>query len=213
MSLARNKIHLRACFDRLHQTKVLKKELKTKEAVLRKKTDTLRCYTAFDYWLKLAQEKQIIENDLDQIAVLHERSLKAKLFKALYEHRTARIVKAALSSKATRHLSDGLLRKAFETLAWYALVHKKKKADFRMQAETWRKKKILGLWYQVLLKTLGDDGQQVCEVAMTRSTSFELRRSMARTGGSLPESLPRSGAIPLSQDGQPEDYYAATSTL
>ena len=91
-------------------------------------------------------------------------------------------------------------------------MHKKKKADFRMQAETWRKKKILGLWYQVLLKTLGDDGQ-VCEVAMTRSTSFELRRSMARTGGSLPESLPRSGAVPLSQDGQPEDCYADAAAL
>lgn len=207
MNLTRGKIHLQACFDRLLHNKIMSKELKAKAAVLRKKSEALRCYTAFEYWLKLAQEKQIIDNDLDQITALYERSLKAKLFKALYEHRTNKIVKMTLMMKANAHQNDGLLRKAYEALAWYALVHKKKKDNFKMQAEAWRKRKILALWYQVLLKTLDNEGQQVCEVAMTRSTSFELRRSMMRTGDSVPESLPRSGALPVSQDDQEEAYF------
>lgn len=110
--------------------------------------------------------------------------------------------------KASSHHNDGLLRKAYEALAWYALVHKKKKANFKMQAEAWRKRKILALWYQVLLKTMGNEGVQVCEVAMTRSTSLDLRGSMVRTGGSVHEPAPRSIVLPMSQGDQQEVYFA-----
>ena len=64
MSLTRSKIYLKACFEHLRERKAAAEELRAKETAVKRKNEALKCFTMFEYWLKLAQQKQIIDNDL-----------------------------------------------------------------------------------------------------------------------------------------------------
>ena len=50
-------------------------------------------------------------------------------FRALYKNRTFQIVKSTMRKQAETYHKASIRRKVFESLAWYALVDKKKKQE------------------------------------------------------------------------------------
>jgi len=69
-----------------------------------------------------------------------------------------------------------------------------------------RKKKILNLWYQALLRTLHSNGE---EVAMTKSSSIDIHGSIARTADSLVDNMTRTVPYPGSNIDNERNYFGS----
>ena len=87
------------------------------------------------------------------IIELFHKSIRKKIYKALYNNRTIALVKKTMKKTSEFYNIDSIRRKAFSSLAWYALQHKKRKNILSELAETHYKRRFINRWVEVLNKT------------------------------------------------------------
>lgn len=95
-------------------------------------------------------EENILEPANQMTEMLFARGLKKKVFRALYNNRTYALVQQSMEQTAQLYHTDALRRKAFESLAWYGLQHKRRKNQLSEEAALHFKRRFVARWVGVL---------------------------------------------------------------
>ena len=81
---------------------------------------------------------------------LFKKSIKKKVYKALYNNRTIALVKKMMKQTSEFMHTESLRRKAFSSLAWYSLQHKRRKNAISDLAAVHYKRRFINRWLSVL---------------------------------------------------------------
>jgi hypothetical protein len=84
---------------------------------------------------------------------LFQNNQRKKIYKALYNNRTYALVQKTMKKTSQFFNIDSTRRKAFGSLAWYGLQHKKRKNILSELSETHYKRRFINRWVEVLNKT------------------------------------------------------------
>ena len=104
----------------------------------------------FRKWREMTIEEYILEPANQMTEMLFVRALMKKVFRALYNNRTYALVQQNMEQSAELYHTEALKRKAFESLAWYGLEHKRRKNQLAEMAVLQFKRRFVGRWLGVL---------------------------------------------------------------